>query len=89
MLRTSGENGVIFDVKREPLNYLGLNGRLYASVNNSEGSGVTLDGDIHAHGFKLRNTTGEINSGTNEYIFMAFADQPSGLPYDTLSNIYP
>ena len=88
LLRTSGENGVIFDVKREPLNYLGLNGRLYASVNNAQSSTV-LDGDIHAHGFKLRATTGEINSGTNEYIFMAFADQPSGLPYDTLSNIYP
>ena len=88
MLRTSGENGVIFDVKRDPLNYLGLNGRLYASVNNQESSTV-LDGDIHAHGFKLRATTGEINSGTNEYIFMAFADQPSGLPYDTLSNIFP
>ena len=88
LLKTSGENGVIFDVKRDPINYLGLNGRMYASVNNAQSSTV-LDGDIHAHGFKLRNTTGEINTGTERYIFMAFADQPSGLPYDTLSNIYP
>ena len=88
LLKTSGENSVIFDVKRDPLNYLGLNGRLYASVNNSQGSG-RLDGDIHAHGFKLRNTTGEISTGSEQYIFMAFADQPSGLPYDTLSNIFP
>ena len=89
LLKTSGENGVIFDVKRDPLNYLGLNGRLYASVSNAQGSGGTVDGDIHAHGFKLRNTTGEISTGSEQYIFMAFADQPSGLPYDTLSNIYP
>jgi hypothetical protein len=53
--------------------YNGNNKDLYASLSQGDASSNMID--ILSGGFKIRNTTNEIN-GNGSYIFMAFSEQP-------------
>lgn len=47
---------------------------IYPNLSNSEGTG--LDWDFLNNGVKCRNNNGGVNGSTNEYIYMAFAEEP-------------
>ena len=47
---------------------------LIANSSNSEGTGTDID--IVSNGFKVRSTSGNINTSGNNYIYMAFAEAP-------------
>ena len=47
---------------------------LIANSSNSEGTGTDID--IVSNGFKVRSTSGNINTSGNNYIYMAFAETP-------------
>jgi len=47
---------------------------LIANSTNSEGTGTDID--IVSNGFKVRSTSGNINTSGNNYIYMAFAEAP-------------
>jgi len=65
-------NWFLHDNKR--LGFNASNSTLGSDLTNSESSTNRLD--ILSNGFKLRNTSGAVNSASNTYIFMAFAEQP-------------
>ena len=62
----------LHDNKR--LGFNASNSTLNADSNSAESSTNRLD--ILSNGFKFRNTSGAVNSASNTYIYMAFAEQP-------------
>ena len=63
----------IFDNKR--IGYNPENHRLRPNADNdTEADGGEYD--ILSNGFKIRFTSGNVNSGSGEYIYMAFAEMP-------------
>ena len=65
-------NWFLHDNKR--LGFNASNSTLGSDLTNSESSTNRLD--ILSNGFKFRNTSGAVNSASNTYIYMAFAEQP-------------
>jgi len=47
---------------------------LLANSSNAEGTGTDID--IVSNGFKIRTTSGNINTSGNNYIYMSFAENP-------------
>jgi hypothetical protein len=79
MAKVSSDTGdwIIFDTSRNPANSAGL--YLYADASNAEAtrSGSGTEGlDILSNGFKIRDTTTNLNWSTRTYIYMAFAENP-------------
>ena len=72
------ENWTIFDTARDTFNFSRY--RLHPSLINEEGVGTEAAGniaiDILSNGFKLRNTSTNINGSAQSYIFAAFAESP-------------
>jgi hypothetical protein len=67
-------NWVIHDTARDAYNV--TDDVLYPNLSNAE---VTIAIDVTANGFKIRNnTTNENNTGSDTYIFAAFAEFPFG-----------
>jgi hypothetical protein len=67
-------NWVIHDTARDAYNV--TDDILYPNLSNAE---VTIAIDVTANGFKIRNnTTNENNTGSDTYIFAAFAEHPFG-----------
>jgi hypothetical protein len=67
-------NWVIHDTARDAYNV--TDDILYPNLSNAE---VTIAIDVTANGFKIRNnTTNENNTGSDTYIFAAFAAHPFG-----------
>ena len=62
----------MFDTKR--VGYNPDNNYLYANENYAEGTNERLD--IVSNGFKIRSSTGEINTSAATMIYMAFAENP-------------
>ena len=62
----------ITDTVRNTTNAVDL--ALYPNVSNAEGSYVAFD--ILSNGFKVRNTSTDINASGGTYIFAAFAEMP-------------
>jgi hypothetical protein len=72
---SAGTNGwQIRDVARDPYNT--TLGRLYANLSNAEGTTSGNEFDILSNGFKVRNSGGDLNSSSQTYIYMAFAESP-------------
>ena len=78
-------NWVIYDNKRGANTYNPVDLSLYPNLNNQEGD-ATLDYDFVSNGFKVRTSNGGINGNGNNYIFMAFAEQPEVTPFGSQSN---
>jgi hypothetical protein len=76
----TASNWFIQDNKR--LGFNASNSTLNADLSDAESSTNRLD--ILSNGFKLRNTSGAVNSSANTYIYMAFASEPfttsTGIP---------
>ena len=81
--KVAGEDWVVYDTKTQTRNEIGQAGRLYADLDNAQ-SGTTKDMDFHSNGFKLRKSTGIIQDGSNEFIYMAFAEKPDLTPYNAV-----
>ena len=72
---TSGETWTIYDAARDPHN-LATN-RLQPNAADEETSGTAArDKDFLSNGFKIRGTSGEQNTNGNNYIYVAFAENP-------------
>ena len=66
---------VIKDNKREnPFNT--VTGSLFAQDNSAENSQTALYIDFLSNGYKIRGTSGSINTSGSNHIYMAFAEQP-------------
>ena len=81
--KTASEDWVIYDVKRNTRNEIGQGGRIYADLAQQESS-TTKDMDFHSSGFKLRKATGIVNTGSSDYIYMAFAEKPDLTPFNAV-----
>jgi hypothetical protein len=68
----TASNWFIQDNKR--LGFNASNSTLNADLSDAESSTNRLD--ILSNGFKLRNTSGAVNSSANTYIYMAIAENP-------------
>ena len=66
------ENWSIFDNKRE--GYNPDNSRLYPNASDAEATSATVD--LLSNGFKLRRNTALTNGSGNEYLYVAFAENP-------------
>jgi len=73
-ITTAGEHWHMADNKRDTDNV--VSNRLFP--NNSDAQNTTNDMlDFLSNGFKIRNTNSTANNnGTNNYIYMAFAEEP-------------
>ena len=70
----SDERWMMYDNKRDPVNFVSK--RLVADDNNVESSGSGQSLDFLSNGFKLRANQASINSAGYYYVFMAFAETP-------------
>ena len=68
----AGEDWKMMDSKRNPSNV--TNKILAANTNVAEATSSYLD--LLSNGFKIRATTGSLNSSGGSYIYMAFAENP-------------
>ncbi len=69
-----GQSWVIQDNKRNTYNPLDL--YLYPNLNNADNQNSGHNLDFLSNGFKSRNTGGNVNAYSQEYIYMAFAEAP-------------
>jgi hypothetical protein len=69
---TSTTNWLIMDNARNSTNPVDLD--FYANLNNIESQSPRFD--YVSNGFKVRNTSSEMNTNNATYIFMAFAESP-------------
>jgi hypothetical protein len=67
-------NWVLHDTAREPYNL--ATASLYPNLSNAETVAASQSMDILSNGFKLRNTSGDINASSTTYIYMALAESP-------------
>ena len=70
---SNGRDWVIYDNKRTP-----DNGVYLTSNQNAVEQTDATNHDISflSNGFKIRGSSGDINTTNESYIYMAFADQP-------------
>ena len=79
MVKNSGAsyNWVIQDNKRDPSSFYNpLDRYLYPNSSDPESESSDYNLDFLSNGFKPRNTRSETNDSGNNYIFMAFAENP-------------
>ena len=80
----SGDNWYISDNKRDPFNV--NDHRLFADTNSAEGGIDQEHVDFLSNGFKFRRAKTPFNSNAGKHIYMAFAEQPGGSPYNISTN---
>jgi hypothetical protein len=71
---SAGGNWFLFDSKRSTYNV--VNNLLYPNASNAEytaGSGYV---DLTSNGFKIRTTSGDMNTNGSTYIYACFAENP-------------
>ena len=74
--KNTDDNWPIYDYKRDPHNV--GDHRLFGDVNTVEGAGGQEHVDFLSNGFKWRRAKNPFNNSDSDYIFMAFAEQPTG-----------
>ena len=67
-------NWVLHDTAREPYNLATT--ALYPNLSNAETTNANQAIDILSNGFKLRGTSGDVNTNGATYIYAAFAENP-------------
>tara|TARA_R110002073_G_scaffold9899_2_gene49115 strand:+ start:214 stop:966 length:753 start_codon:yes stop_codon:yes gene_type:complete len=70
----SDERWMMYDNKRDPVNFVSK--RLVADDNNVESSGSGQSLDFLSNGFKIRANQASLNSAGYYYVYMAFAETP-------------
>tara|TARA_B100000683_G_C12491308_1_gene554643 strand:- start:36 stop:2864 length:2829 start_codon:yes stop_codon:yes gene_type:complete len=79
---------MMFDVTRSPFN--DINDYLFANLSEAEGTGSsTINVDFLSNGFKWRGSSSGnnyINKSGDTFIYMAFAEQPSGTMFGLDAN---
>ena len=81
--KTSGANSwVLYDVKRSPENV--VDNYLIIEGSQAESTNAAVNVDLMSNGFKFQSGYDIVNAGS--YIYMAFAEQPSVLPFTTMTN---
>ena len=73
---TNAENWQIFDSVRNTFNPVNTN--LSPNGTSEEGTNTAYNMDFLANGFKLRNSTGNLNTLNNTFVYIAFAENPFG-----------
>ena len=68
-------NRTVIDVKRDTFNVTTKRLSLNLSTNETDQVGTTID--ILSNGFKCRTNSGDINNGTNTYLYCAWAETPT------------
>ena len=81
---TTNTSWVIYDIKRSPTNVVDE----VLFPNGASVSGTTGDNEVDflAKGFKYRAAANKVNSGSKDYVYMAFAEQPNPTPFDSFAN---
>ena len=81
---TTNTSWVIYDIKRSPTNVVDE----VLFPNGTSVSGTTGDNEVDflAKGFKYRAAANKVNSGSKDYVYMAFAEQPNPTPFDSFAN---
>ena len=81
---TTNTSWVIYDNKRSPTNVVDE----VLFPNGTSVSGTTGDNEVDflAKGFKYRAAANKVNSGSKDYVYMAFAEQPNPTPFDSFAN---
>ena len=74
--KNTDDNWPIYDYKRDPHNV--GDHRLFGDVNTVEGAVGQEHVDFLSNGFKWRRAKNPFNNSDSDYIFMAFAEQPTG-----------
>jgi hypothetical protein len=67
-------NWFIYDTQRSIYNQA-IN-RLFPNTSDAEDTNTIAAADINSNGFKVRNTSGTINTNGSTYIYAAFAENP-------------
>ena len=78
MIKATGlvKNWLTFDNRRLGYNGAGTNKQLHPNTNGTESSGNGTTLDILSNGFKTRTTDSDENGSGQNYIYMAFAENP-------------
>ena len=76
-------NWHIADSKRQN-SYNPVTAQIYPNLSSAEVAQVDLD--ILSNGFKIRNSANFENASGGTYIYMAFAEQPSGTMFGLDAN---
>ena len=79
---TSGD-WFIHDSARYPTN---PSEKILRANTNAVESGTGNDIDLLSNGFKIRNSIADVNTGGNEYIYMAFAEAPTNAGFGAVTN---
>ena len=72
---TRSGNWTVIDVKRDTFNVTTKRLSLNLDTNETNQTGTTID--ISSNGFKCRTDSGDLNNGTNTYIYCAWAEAPT------------
>jgi hypothetical protein len=71
---SSARDGLIVDTFRSPINPNSL--LLRTNTTQASSTDTTMALDILSNGFKLRDNTVTINNSSNDYVYLAIAEQP-------------
>ena len=71
---TNQESWVIYDTSRNTHN--STVSRLYADLSNAESDNTSHFIDILSNGFRVRSGGGLLGASGNEYLYVAFAENP-------------
>ena len=71
---SGAKDGIIVDTFRSPINPNSL--LLRTNTTQASSTDTTLALDILSNGFKLRENTATINNSSNDYVYLAIAEQP-------------
>jgi len=63
---------VLYDNKRDGYN----EENYYVRPNTNSSQSTDIEIDIVSNGFKIRDTSGRVNTNNTGYIYIAFAEQP-------------
>ena len=77
---------ILFDNKRSPSNLVDKS--LYPNKADVENNFSNLEVDFLSNGFKIKNSVNTINASDGTYVYMAFAERPSGTIFGLDANAH-
>jgi len=83
-LTSGNDDWPIYDIKRDPTN--NCDHRIFANTNGVEGAVGQEHFDILSNGIKFRKQKNPFNNDGETYVYMAFAERPSGTMFGTDAN---
>ena len=83
-LTSGNDDWPIYDIKRDPTN--NCDHRIFANTTSAEGAVGQEHFDILSNGIKFRKQKNPFNNDGETYVYMAFAERPSGTIFGTDAN---